>query len=75
MKITGTTSYIKVEIDGKVVKIEGEMIVGGFVAFKNTIRNWEPPYESEVIDDKVKKEIVYKVINETQNSHLVIAFE
>ena len=75
MKITGTMSYIKVEIDEKVVKIEGEMIVGGFVAFKNTIRNWEPPYENEVIDDKIKKEIVDKVINETKNSHLVITFE
>ena len=66
MKITGTMSYIKVEIEGKIVKIQGEMIVGGFVAFKNTIKNWEPPYDNEIID---------KVTNETKNSHLVITFE
>lgn len=75
MKITGTMSYIKVEIDGKVVKIEGEKIIGGFVAFKNTIKNWEPPYDNEVIDDKLKQEIMDRVINETKNSHLVITFE
>ena len=75
MKITGTMSYIKIELEGKVVKIEGEMIVGGFIAFKNTIRNWEQPYDNEVIDDKMKQKIINKVINETKNSHLVITFE
>lgn len=37
MKITGTSSYIEVELDGKIVKIEGEILVGGFVAYKDTI--------------------------------------
>jgi hypothetical protein len=37
MKITGTSSYIKVEIDGKVAKIQGKMIVNGFVALKDMI--------------------------------------
>ena len=55
MKITGTMSYIKVEIEGKTVKIEGEKVIGGVIAFKNTIKNWEPPYENEIIDEKLKK--------------------
>ena len=75
MKITGTRSYIKVEINGKTVKIEGEKIIGGFIAFKNTIRNWEPPYENEVIDENVKQEIMKRVTDETKNSHLEINFE
>jgi len=75
MKITGTMSYIKVEINGKTVKIEGEKIIGGFIAFKNTIRNWEPPYENEVIDENLKQEIMKKVTDETKNSHLEITFE
>lgn len=75
MKITGTMSYIKVEINGKTVKIEGEKVIGGFIAFKNTIRNWEPPYENEVIDENLKEEIMKRVTNETKNSHLVITFE
>lgn len=75
MKITGTMSYIKVEIDGKIVKIEGEKVIGGFIAFKNTIKNWEPPYENEIIDEKLKQEIIQKVCDKTKNSHLVITFE
>lgn len=75
MKITGTMSYIKVEVDGKVVKIEGEKVVGGFVAFKDTIKTWESPYDQEAIDDKLKEEIITRVINETKNSHLVVTFE
>lgn len=75
MKITGTRSYIKVEIGDKIVKIKGELLIGGFVAYKNSIKNWEPPYESEKIDDLLKQKIIDMVINETQNSHLVITFE
>ncbi len=75
MKITGTMSYIKVEIEGKTVKIEGEKVIGGFIAFKNTIKNWEPPYENEIIDEKLKQEIIQKVSDKTKNSHLVITFE
>ncbi|WP_139815884.1 Imm74 family immunity protein [Serratia proteamaculans] len=43
MKITGTRSYIKIEIeiDGRTIKIPGEMIVGGFVAYKEGIKKWE----------------------------------
>ena len=75
MKITGTMSYIKVEIDGKVVRIDGEKIVGGFVAYKNTIKNWELPYANEVIDYKMRQEIIDKVSNETKDSHMAITFE
>lgn len=75
MKITGTMPYIKVEIDGKVVKIGGEKIIGGFGAYKNTIKRWESPYDNEIIDEKKKQEIIDKVINKTENSHLVITFE
>lgn len=75
MKITGTTSYIKVEIDEKIVKIDGEMIIGGFVAFKNSIKNWEIPYEKEEIDEKEKQEIIERVTNHTKNSHMIIIFE
>jgi hypothetical protein len=75
MKITGTRSYIKVEIEDKIVKIKGELLIGGFIAYKDSIKNWEPPYESEKIDDLEKQKIVNMVINETKNSHLVITFE
>jgi hypothetical protein len=39
MKITGTSSHIKVhDFEGKSMIIEGEMIVNGFVAFKGCIK-------------------------------------
>lgn len=75
MKITGTSSYIEVELDGKVVKIEGEMLVGGFVAYKDTMKYWEPPHDHELIKEEVKKSIVAGVIDKTKNSHFVIEFE
>ncbi len=75
MKITGTSSYIKAEIDGKVVKIEGEMLVGGFLAYSDTIKNWEKPYENIAIDATTKSKIINAIIEETKNSNFKIEFE
>lgn len=48
MKITGAISYVKVEI-------EGELIIGGFVVYKDTIKNWKPLCESETVDSMLKQ--------------------
>ncbi|MCY1714750.1 Imm74 family immunity protein [Caproiciproducens galactitolivorans] len=74
MKITGTRSYIEVEVDGKVVKISGEMTVGGFVAFKDSIKQWQVP-KNEPIDSTVKNELIEKIIQKTKDSHMIITFE
>ena len=42
-KITGTNTYIDVEIDGRTARITGEMIVGGFVCYKSSMKNWLIP--------------------------------
>ena len=40
MKITGTRSYMRVQMDdGRIVKIDGELVVGGFVAESESIKN------------------------------------
>jgi hypothetical protein len=75
MKIKGTSSYITVEIDNKTVKIQGEMLVNGFVAYADTIKYWEPPYQYIEIDETTKAKIIKDVIDETQNSNFVIQFE
>ena len=36
-KITGTNTYIDVEIDGRTARIAGEMIIGGFVCFNDIL--------------------------------------
>lgn len=74
VKITGTRSYIDVNIDGKEIRIFGEMIVGGFVAYKNSIKAWNKP-EGEPIDEDTKNDIILKVTEKTKNSHMVIVFE
>jgi len=75
MKITGTSNYIRVEIDGKTVKILGEMMVGGFLAYSNTIKYWEPPYENVEIDVQTKEKLIQSVINWSLNSAFRIKFE
>jgi hypothetical protein len=53
-KITGTNTYIDVEIDGRTARIAGEMIIGGFVCFKSSMKNWLIP-ENEPLTDEDKK--------------------
>lgn len=74
VKITGTRSYIDVVIDEKEIRIFGEMIVGGFVAYKDSIKSWDKP-AGETIDEDTKDDIIRKVIEKTKNSHMVIVFE
>ena len=69
-KITGTNTYIDVELDGRTARIAGEMIVGGFVSMKN----WLVP-ESEPLTEEDKNEIIQKVTEKTVGSHMVITFE
>ena len=75
MKITGTSSYIEVEIENKVVKIQGEMIVNGFVAYSNTIAHWEQPYEHILIDREIKERIIKEVTDYSKNLNFRITFE
>lgn len=73
--IGGTNSYIRVELNGRVVKIEGELLANGFLAFKNSIRRWESPHEHELIDEATKDLIVYHVLEESQKKNFKIEFE
>nr|WP_292960138.1 hypothetical protein [Muricauda sp. UBA7809] len=46
MIITGTKSNIIVETEGKSLKIEGELTTTpAFYADKDSIKNWESPYD------------------------------
>lgn len=75
MKITGTRSYIKIEMEGKVLKIAGELTLGGFVADRETIKNWDPPHDGESIDDLLKQKIIDMIVEKSKNSHVVVTFE
>ncbi len=75
MKIHGTSSYITVESDHWTVKIQSEMVVNGFVAYVDTIKHLEPPYDKEEIDENTRAQIIKEIINETKNSNFKIQFE
>lgn len=67
MKITGTRSHIRVEIDGKVILINGELTtIPAFYADIKSIKNWEPPYENEEITEEEKAELIRKITEESQ---------
>ncbi|MCR5290556.1 MAG: hypothetical protein K6E51_11225 [Treponema sp.] len=74
VKITGTNTYIDVEIDGKTVRIAGEMIMGGFVCYKHSMTHWLIP-ENEPLTEDDKKHIIDKVTQKTAGSHMVITFD
>lgn len=76
MKITGTRSKIWVDFeDGRIAEIEGEMIVGGFVAEKCSIEHWKTP-PGVPITASEKQEMIEKVVNKTKdNPKMKIVFE
>lgn len=57
--------HIKVEIRGRVVNVPGEMFFPpndkmGFAIFKNEIKTWESPSDSEQLtSDEIKEVIEY----------------
>lgn len=74
VKITGTNSYIILDYNGRKIKVEGEMIVGGFVAEKNTMKRYEPPFENELVTEEVKEKYIQEALKKTKGSHMVIQF-
>lgn len=44
-------------------------VFGGFIAYMNTIKNWEPQYQDEKIDEDLKQKIIQKVCDKTKKSY------
>jgi hypothetical protein len=74
MKITATTSYLKVEIADKETIIQGKMLTDGFIAFSDTMNYWEPPYEDIKINENIKTELINCLMKGTQHSDFKIIF-
>lgn len=77
MKITGNSSQVKFDLEnGYVVKAGGEMLVGGeFVVFKDSMKNWEPPYENKKLSESEVQEIIQQVKQSTNENTVQISFE
>jgi len=48
--------------------------VGGFVAEKSTMKQFEPPYESEPVTDAVRQHYIDEAVKKTQGSYMVLKF-
>ena len=75
--ISGRRDYMDVKFDdGKVVRIDGELIYHGFVGFKDNIDQWLIP-EGKPISESERQEIIDAVLEEIESSgsQMKIVFE
>ena len=71
-----TRSKMMVEIDGKILFIQGEAtITPAFYAEIASIKHWEKPYEEVVISEDEKRKIINKVIEKTKNGPIKVYFD
>lgn len=77
MKITGTSSYIKFDLEnGYVLKAEGEMLTEGrFIVYKNSMKFWEEPHSDEKITEEQIEEIIREVTANMNDNTVQIIFE
>lgn len=76
MKVTGTSSEMKVEMDdGKVVVFEGELLVNGFWADKKTAKKWEPPNESIPFTETDLQKVINAVKEKNKTTKFQVEFD
>lgn len=77
MEITGSSSHVKFNLEnGYAVKVDGEMLVGGkFVAFKNSMKNWEAPHENQELSEKEIQKNIQQVKENANENTMQISFE
>lgn len=71
--ITGKRSYIRIHFDDEVVRMDGEMLVGGFVAREDTM-HWES-VNNLIMNETEKQEIITKALKAAQKYGLNLIFE
>ena len=74
VQIKGTRTYIDVYIEDRVVRIQGELLVGKFATFRESIQEWTTPAGVKITEEE-KQDIIERVTEKTQGSHLVVIFE
>ncbi len=74
MKITGTRSYIDVEIGKRTARFSGELGINGFYAAKNSI-HWLSPHESQPITAEECNQIVEKIKEKSVGKEFQIFFD
>ncbi len=77
MTITGRMNYVKFDWEnGYLVKAEGEMLVRKkFVAYRDTMKFWEPPHEHEELLEEQIESIIQEVQRNMNENTVQIVFE
>ena len=77
MKIAGSMNYVKFDLEnGYVIKAEGEMLIGKkFVAYRDTMKFWEPPHEHEELLEEQIESIIQEVQRNMNENTVQIVFE
>lgn len=73
IKITGTSSYIDVEIDNKVIRIPGELGSGYFLCYDECITEWLKP-EGQAVTPEEKENLIERINEKQKNSKMKILF-
>ena len=73
-KIRGGMDYMDVYFGDRVVRIYGELLVDGFVGFKDAIVKWKIP-DGEPISDSEREEIIEAVLDDVKDCEMKIVFE
>ena len=58
--IRGSMFYVTISYDnGYAIKVSGELFPGAnFIAYKSSIKAWEPPYEQELLTSEMKAKLI-----------------
>ena len=73
IKITGTYSYVDVEIDNKLIRIPGEMGSGYFLCYEECITEWLKP-EKHAITPEEKENLIERINQKQKKSKMKIIF-
>lgn len=77
MKITGTKSYILVEVEGKRIQIDGELTETPlFYADKNSINYWEKGNKKIYLSDQEKLRLMNSItVESSKEGYIPIIFD
>lgn len=72
--ITGTSSYTEIEFDDKKAKFEGELLINGFLAYKDSLKVFDN--KGQLLDAAIfKEDIIKSVLSENRKTKFQIHFE
>jgi hypothetical protein len=75
-----TRGSVVFQFEGKTIMLQGEGYLRGhgspdFVVYENSVVNWEPPHETEPIDDATKRRLLAALLDSFRESGMTATVE